>query len=179
MSDPSIEPGYDRVAKTLHWLVFLLIGIQFILGWSMPDVNRDTLPVGWVGAHITVGTLILLSVAMRILWRLLHQPPVMPHPSSWSARLARLVHACLYVLMGVVPVFGWANANARGWVVGVTDSLSLPTLMVKGSALGHDLGDWHSNLAVVFIVLIGLHVVGGLYHHMRRRDGTLRRMWPL
>jgi|APCry1669193181_1035450.scaffolds.fasta_scaffold201603_1 cytochrome b561 len=180
MNTPPTDHVYGRVAKALHWVIFLLLVIQYIVGWTMPHVGRHTLPVGLIAIHVTVGTLIVLAVAVRILWRLFNRPRTARVASTgpiWSQRVASAVHGLLYVLMLAVPVLGWANANARGWIVGVTDRLSLPAIMAEGSALGHDFGDWHSNLAVVLISLIGLHVAAGLYHHWVLGDGTLRKMW--
>ena len=54
--------------------------------------------------------------------------------------------------------------------------LQLPKIMATGSALGHDLGDLHANLAIVMLVLVGLHVTGGIYHHFVLKDDTLSRM---
>jgi cytochrome b561 len=78
--------------------------------------------------------------------------------------------------MVVVPVLGWVIANSRDWAVGLAPLFDLPRIMPVGSNLGHDLGDVHSGLAVVLAVLIGLHVLAGLFHHWVRRDDTLRRM---
>ena len=180
MNPAPSDPVYGRVAKALHWLVFVLLGLQYVIGWTMPDIERHTLPTGLIGVHITLGTLIVLAVAARILWRLFNRPAASSAALAtplWSRRLASLVHGSLYVLMVIVPVLGWAHANARGWVVGITDQLSLPALMPEGSALGHEFGDVHGALAVVLICLIGLHVAAGLYHHIILRDGTLRNMW--
>ena len=36
---------YGLVARVLHWLIVALVAAQFVLGWTMPDVHRDTQPV--------------------------------------------------------------------------------------------------------------------------------------
>jgi cytochrome b561 len=185
MSVSSSGASYGRVAKLLHWLVALLIAAQFVIGWTMPHVGRTTLPVGLVGAHVTVGVLIVLFVLFRIVWRIFNRPPEHSGVTANVRRLAAAGHGMLYLLMIVIPLLGWANANARGWVVGLTEMFSpsgelpdirLPSIMEKGSALGHDLGDVHGDLAWVLLVVIGLHVAVGLYHHIVLKDGLLNRM---
>ncbi|MDH6146105.1 cytochrome b561 [Paraburkholderia sp. WSM4179] len=34
------------IARLLHWLVVGLVAAQFVIGWTMPDVHRDTVPDG-------------------------------------------------------------------------------------------------------------------------------------
>jgi cytochrome b561 len=168
---------YSRTAKVLHWLIALLIVAQLVIGWTMPHVGKGTLPVGEIGWHVTVGVLIMLLVALRIVVRVARPPAGAPRAVGRVDWLGQGVHALLYLLMVVVPVLGWANASSRDWAVGLTSWLELPRIMPVGSKLGHDFGDLHGNLAVVLAVLIGLHVLAGLYHHFVRRDDTLRRMW--
>jgi len=167
---------YSRTAKILHWLIALLIAAQLVIGWTMPHVGKGTLPVGEIGWHVEVGVLITLLVALRIVARVARPPAGAPRNVGLVDRLGQGVHALLYLLMVVVPVLGWANANSRNWTVGLSPLIRLPSIMPVGSKLGHDLGDVHSGLAVVLAVLIGLHVLAGLYHHWIRRDDTLRRM---
>ena len=51
--------GYTGTAKTLHWLVVALLIVQFIVAWTMPDINRDTKPDTLINLHLSVGVLIL------------------------------------------------------------------------------------------------------------------------
>ncbi len=54
----SMPARYDTVARFLHWLIVALIVAQFAIGWTMPDVHRDTQPIGLIAAHLLVGTAI-------------------------------------------------------------------------------------------------------------------------
>jgi cytochrome b561 len=166
---------YNAVAKILHWSIAVLIALQLGLGWTMPEVHKDTRPDGEIGWHIAVGVLIVLLVAARVMWRALRPPTGTDNDHGWMRRLASATHILLYLLMIIVPVLGWANAGSRDWVVGI-GPLHLPRLMPAGSKLGHDMGDIHGDLAVVLAVVIGLHVAGGLYHQFIRKDDTLLRM---
>lgn len=82
----------------------------------------------------------------------------------------------LYGLLVALPLLGWANASARGWSVRLFGVLPLPALAAKGSALGHSLGDVHQTVAWVLLAIIGLHVLGALYHLIIVRDHTVARM---
>jgi len=185
MIESTITIAYGRVAKGFHWVVALLLVAQWVIAWFMPHVGRGTVPTGWVGAHVSVGILIIFAVAARILWRWSHSPVVVRGSRTVSQRLAGVMFVLMYALMVVVPVLGWANANSRGWVVGVTQmfapggdqvDLRLPALLDKGSSLGHQMGDVHGLLAWVLLGLAVLHVAVGVYHEIVLKDGTLERM---
>lgn len=170
---------YNALARTFHGLTAGLLAVQFILAWTMPDVHRDTKPIGLIGWHIGVGMVILLLALVRLLWRKVNAPP--PEPSTLPGALrtiARMTHWTLYALLLVVPLMGWANASSRGWSVALFGALPMPPLSPAGSAIGHALGDWHRNFAWVLLALVGLHVGAALYHQFILRDGTLHRMFP-
>jgi cytochrome b561 len=51
----STRPAYDAVARTPHWLTVLLIAMQFVIGWTMPDVQKSTQLVGLIAWHLDEG----------------------------------------------------------------------------------------------------------------------------
>jgi cytochrome b561 len=171
------RPAYDGIARLLHWLIALLVAAQFVIGWTMPDVHRDTLPNGLIGWHLGVGAAIVAAVACRIVWRATHAPR--PAVLSRTHALASgATHALLYALLVAVPLAGWANASSRGWAVKLFGMLSYPALTRSGSPAGHALGDVHSVLAWVLLALIALHVCAALFHRVVLKDDVLQRMLP-
>lgn len=170
---------YGAVAKLLHWLIFVLLAAQFVIAFTMPDIGRDTQPVGLVAWHLSVGTVILLAVLLRLLWRLTHPaPPPLGSMPQWQRSLYPLVHGLLYFILVIDPVLGWGNASSRGYPVRLFGAIPMPALFEKGSRLGHELGDVHSTLSYVLLFLVGVHVAAALYHQFILKDGTLRRMLP-
>jgi cytochrome b561 len=171
----SAEPTYDGVA--LHWAIVLLIVAQFVIGWTMPDIHRDTQPVGLIAWHLGVGAALVAAMAVRIVWRLTHRPP--PDAlSPFLATVSRVTHFLLYAALVVVPLLGWANASSRGWSLKLLGLVPYPSLTSTGSPLGHEMGDIHGILAWVLFALIAMHVAAALFHRFVLRDGTLRRMMP-
>ncbi|MDR3418065.1 MAG: cytochrome b/b6 domain-containing protein [Nevskia sp.] len=176
-SDPA--PVYGTVARLLHWLVFVLLAAQFAIAWTMPHIGRNARPEGLIAWHLWLGMLILLLAALRLGWRLRHPaPPAPAGQPAWQRRLARAVHGLLYAILILLPLLGWANACARPWDVSLFGVVPLPRLLEKGSHFGRSLGGIHSNLAIVLLVVLGLHVAATLYHQFVARDGTLMRMLP-
>ncbi|MFM0140606.1 cytochrome b [Caballeronia grimmiae] len=166
---------YSPVARVLHWLIAGLIFAQFIIGWTMPDVHRDTLPTGEIAWHLSVGAAIVAVMVIRIAWRMTHPP----EPATLSPQLSlasNATHWLLYILLVAVPLAGWANASARGWMVNLFGIVPFPALAPKGSPVGMALGDIHSVIAWVLVVLIALHIAAALFHRFVLRDSVLKRM---
>lgn len=168
---------YGAVARSLHWLVVALVGVQFVLGWTMPDVHRDTQPVGLIAWHLIAGTALLAVMACRIFWRTTHRPPADDLAPPLRA-ISWLTHVALYALLVAVPLLGWINASSRAWQVSLLGAIPLPALSAAGSRFGHAMGDVHGILAWVLFAIICLHVVAALFHRFILRDRVMHRMAP-
>jgi hypothetical protein len=73
---------YSGSARFFHWATVLLLAAQYVIAWTMPDVHHDTQPIELIAWHLSVGMLILLLVAVRVVWRI-------THPAPCAARVAR------------------------------------------------------------------------------------------
>lgn len=177
MNELPVLVRYDPVARLLHWLTVLLIAAQFAVAWTMPDVHHGTRPTGLIAWHLSIGITIVAVILIRAGWRLTHREPLAPASLSPVLQLvSRLTHGTLYALLVALPLLGWANASARGWSVKLFGVLPLPALSLTGSPQGMALGDVHQTVALVLLGVIGLHVLGALYHLLIIRDRTVQRM---
>ncbi|HVE09522.1 MAG TPA: cytochrome b [Paraburkholderia sp.] len=170
-----VSARYDLVARLLHWLIAALVAAQFVIAWVMPDVGRNTQPVGAIAWHLGVGSALLVAMACRIIWRISHRPPATELPATMRIA-SSLTHGALYALLVIVPVLGWSNASSRGWQVAAAGVAPLPALSATGSRFGHAMGDVHSVLAWVLLGIVCLHVGAALLHRFVFRDGVLQRM---
>ncbi len=175
---PSSAVVYNPLSRALHWSIVLLVAVEFVLAWLMPDVHRGTQPVGLIAWHIGVGTTILALMLLRLLWRGVGGAPALLPGPTWQQHLAKLVHVLLYAGFVVLPLLGWANASSRGWTVHLAGVVGLPALAASGAVWAHKMGNVHQVVAYVLLGAIGLHVAGALFHGVVLRDDTLRRMWP-
>ena len=57
--------SYDGTAKSLHWLIVLLLTVQFVVAVLMPDIGPHTPPSALVDLHLSFGLLILVVMAVR------------------------------------------------------------------------------------------------------------------
>lgn len=171
-------PGYGAVAKILHWLIFLLLAVQYAIGSIMPHIGRKTPNEGWVNWHFSVGAAILFFIVVRLIWRLMHPVPQLPTLAPWERRLAGVTHWSLNMLLLTMTLLGWAATNSRGWEVKLFSVVTLPQLAPNGSEWGHEAGDIHNVLVYVLLGFIILHVAAALFHRFLKRDEVAARMLP-
>jgi cytochrome b561 len=169
---------YSGVAMILHWLIALLIVLNFAAVWvaqTMPRPERMQI----MANHKSIGLTVLILTVIRIVWRITHRPPPLQRSlQPWENLLARLVHALFYLLMIGIPLTGWAMVSSGG-PVRVFGLLRLPALPVPTSeTAGDTFHDVHEKLAWLMLGLFVLHVLGALKHQFVNRDSALGRMIP-
>jgi cytochrome b561 len=170
---------YSGTAKALHWLVVLLLAIQFTTAFLLPHIGRNTPPSDVIDAHFSVGVLILVVMAARFAYRLTHPVPLEAKDAAPLERfVARTAHRLIYLILLVSPILGWASASAHSLPVNLFGIVTLPAIAAPGAGWGHTAGDIHATAMWVLLCLVGLHAAAALYHHIVRHDGTLRRMLP-
>ena len=181
---PTIK-RYSAVARALHWLVLLLLLVQYPIAWNMPEIGRGTTPDRLISMHLSFGLLILFLIALRLVWRLVRTPPPPPPDlPAWQHVLSRLVHWALYLLLIVIPIMGWINASWRGWHINFFGLFELPHLIASRDAAtqsalaGAWTGNLHKALAFGLLALTVVHILAALYHRVILRDGVFARMWP-
>jgi cytochrome b561 len=169
---------YGTTAKVLHWLVVGLLVIQYFIGWFMPDIKRGMQPGAAMTWHISIGTLILAIIVMRLAWRVTH--PVAPESylPPWQRVTSETVHWLLYLLVLATTLSGWLFASARGWTVSWFFMVPLPMLTAGNTQLMHTIDGWHQDFEWALLILVGLHVASALLHLFYYRDGVMRRMLP-
>lgn len=160
--------AYGTVSRVLHWLmaaafVYMLFTV---VSWSIDEENFDLLD-----HHKSVGFLLLLLAALRLVWSLLNRRR---RPSV--NLLARLGHAVLYALMVAVPLVGlmreYGAARSDMRVFGVSVMARAPERIEWMTRLG---GEWHDTLAWILFALAAGHIVMALVHQIKG-DKVINRM---
>lgn len=174
------QARYTRTAITLHWLIFVLLAVQFIVGWTMPHIGRNTPVTTLISLHFSLGVLIIALIVVRLIWRMTHgEPPQEAGVPRWQVQLAQVVQWLLYLLLLVVPLLGWINASYRGMPVTFFGLAQVPQLVGTHAAGWGWTGDVHTLVAEYGVLsLVGLHVAAALYHYFIRHDRVLQRMLP-
>lgn len=180
LSTAMASSAYSPTLRWLHWGMAALFVLLFAVAWL-----ADALPKGGperstaMLIHKSLGVVALALVIARISTRITTTVPALESLMSvWMQRAAKAAHLALYGLMLALPVSGWAMSGAKGRDVTLFNLFTLPPLVSKNEALAHSLEEMHETLAMMLLILVGLHVLAALKHHLIDRDDTLRRMLP-
>lgn len=155
---------YSLTLVRLHWLIVLMLIVQFVSHWGMEAVG-EAMETGaeasafdyvLVNIHKFGGLLIIAVAAVRVLVRLNSDVPELPDEmADWQKLLAKLGHIGLYALIFIIPISGAATV----WIY-------------------EGFGDIHETLFKLLLALTVLHVGAALWHHFIVKDNVLKRMMP-
>lgn len=178
---PNSAARYSRGAIALHWIIALLIVLNFVVAWMAEDMPKEDMAV-MMGNHKAIGISILVLTLIRIGWKLTHKaPPLIESLKAWEAALAKVTHGLMYLLMLAIPIAGWglSSSASNGKPVSMFGLFDVPALPVGSDkptvGMFHEL---HEITATLMLVLFVLHVGAALKHHLVDKDGTLRRIVP-
>ncbi len=169
---------YTRTARWLHWTIFGLVALAYLLVNLRGAFPRGSAAIRTsMAGHYMAGIAVVLLVLPRLLHRLRKAPPpITPPLAPWETWLSRLTHAALYAFLLVQPLLGLVAVFANGPLPIPFTSLQIPSPLVRDHDLHEKIGHLHGTIGTVFYWVIGLHIAAALWHHLFRRDDTLRRM---
>jgi cytochrome b561 len=120
--------------------------------------------------------LLTLFVLWRMGWRVTHSVPVnLPNTPLWQAKVAKLTHGLMYVLMLLIPVTGFLGSSFSPYPVKFF-GLVLPRLWEAQPAFKEILSEVHEATAMLLAGLVVLHVLAVVWHTVVKKDGLLQRM---
>lgn len=167
---------YKVSQKIIHWLMALLIVGDLIVaqkfGGEMTVADR----VESRSDHAQIGVIVTLLLIMRLYLRVKHGSPALPTSMPvWQQSLAHITQWGLYVLIGCLVVTGMLSAANANSVVAPFD------LFAFGDGSGLEatfltVRSIHEFTTNAIIALIGLHILGALYHGLFVKDGIMSKM---
>ena len=172
------EDDYGWVSIALHWIAAVAIVGLFALGLWMTGLPYthpwyNTAP----DIHQSVGILLLVLIAVRLLWRWTNPVPAFePAMPRWERMSARGAHALMYALMIVVLVSGYLIPVADGSWISVFGWFSTPPLVLGIERQADQAGWVHYWSAWILIAVAAIHTLAALKHHFLERDRTLIRI---
>lgn len=183
MTGYTADAGYSNLAKTLHWITALGVLWLFISGFWIQSLDAaDPLKGTIRGLHRSTGLTLALLTVVRVIYRINNQPPSLPADMPhWQAEIARTIQWVFFALLIFMPIVGWGYTNTLGQTVHFWWIFNLPTIAATATTDRNTLLllDWaHEYGAYLFMMLVGLHLLGALYHGIVKRDGVLAAMLP-
>lgn len=169
------ELTYGVVAKSIHWVVAIIMIGLLGFGLYMVRIPISLEKVKLYGWHKEFGMLVLMLAIVRIIWRLYNVVPKLSIP-MWEQLAARTAHWGFYGLMFALPITGWLMSSAAGLPVSFFGWFVLPDLIAPDQALEKLLVEVHKWLSYGLIGLLCAHVGASLKHHFIDKNDILRRM---
>ncbi len=170
---------YTGTAKSLHWVMAILLFGLLALGFYMHDLPLSPEKLKLYSWHKWAGVTAFLLVLVRLAWRVTHLPPALPASMPRIMQLAAHAgHFALYALMIAIPLSGWLMSSAKGFQTVWFGVLPIPDLLDKNKELGDLLAIVHKGLNLLFVAVLAGHIGAALKHHFIDRDDILTRMLP-
>jgi cytochrome b561 len=177
---PTISaPRYSLRARRFHWWMFGFVALAYLLINLVDEFGRGTdLRRAVQQSHYLAGLAVLALVLPRLLHRLRNTPPpIVPPIATWETQLSGLTHVLLYAFLLAQPVLGLLTVWFGGHGIGIPfTSLQVPSPLATNHDLHEQIEDIHRWIGTAFYYVIGLHILGALWHHFVRHDSTLRRI---
>ncbi len=130
--------------------------------------------------HKWIGLTVLSLTVLRLAWRWRAPPPPLPAAvTRLERRLAPIGHWLLLILLLVLPISGWLMSSAGGVAIFWFGLVPVPDLIGRDPELFEVLRTTHHWLAWTLMGVLAVHLAAVVHHDVLRRDGVLRRMWPL
>jgi cytochrome b561 len=167
---------FPLLSRLFHWVMAILVLTMLYVGVGMVSTTSPRYHQ-LLTAHESIGILILVLVALRLINRILNPPPPLPADlPSWQRALANSSHVLLYALMFALPLVGWCMLSAAEYPIRLFDTLRLPSILPPDPHVFARLRAAHTVLAFTLFAVFLAHLGAALFHGLIRKDGVLRSM---
>lgn len=168
--------SYGLVSRLIHWLVFVLFVLVVVSGQRAEDMPNGPDKFDIISQHKAIGTVILILMLFRLIWRLSNPRPASLAPDEKNARIAALVQMGLFILMLVQPLSGILMSQSAGYAVSLFGVVDVPTLIGESESLHEIFEGVHKALWVAIAALVLAHAAGAIKQHVIYKNRTLTRM---
>lgn len=182
---------YGSVAKWLHWSTALFLLASYVSVYFRHWFTDKGTIANWTALqlHMSFGMTIGVIIALRIMWRNVNMRPDPESGTRFEHLAASIGHKILYSVMAVAAVSGYIGTGSSTnffFLFDITkfeDSYLFSSMIVQELGMTFEefekpvdflhkkiLGKW-----LVWVLIFG-HVGAALYHHLVKKDNTLRKM---
>jgi cytochrome b561 len=173
------DKGYSTGARLFHWMIAILLVVQIPAGIAMTSEPLAGIADPVFVLHKGMGSVLLVLVVARVLWRLTHRPP--PFRDFMPAneqRIAHVTHLGIYVLLLMMVVSGYVRTVGDGYPIELLDVLGIPPLIPQMPNVAAAMLVVHQFTVVALVALVAVHVSQVLRHEWIAGNRVLDRMWP-
>ena len=176
-----MQPRYSNVNQALHWATAVCMLAILPLAWVMTNADRSKFHqagdlYNW---HKTLGGIVLLLTAFRLVWRMVDKPPAYPpEVKKWDKVVAHATYWLFFAALLWMPITGEVMTLYGRHPTVLFDLIPTPQILKPDDALEDYWGELHAYGQWAIYGLILLHLAGVAFHLIWGHDGVLGRMLP-
>lgn len=172
----TIIPKHSLATRIFHHGSIILLAIL----WASAEFDDEIgaiLGGRGIDFHRALGVVFLFWVILRLVNVAIRpKRPTLPAP-KWQTALAHLTHLGLYLSMLAMPICGILMSLFSGRAVSVFGWVQIPVWVTPSREWAKVFDELHTDIVfAVLLILVGLHVVAGLYHQFILKDKLLNTM---
>lgn len=168
--------SYGWPAKSLHWVMALLIISLVALGLFMSDMPRGEEKSALIRLHASSGLLAMMLLLVRFGWKLGNPSPDPVSRLRWQVLLSQAAHWAFYGVIAFQIVSGSMSLMTVGWDLPFYGLFSIPTPYARDMELHHFWEELHEASWYMLAALFALHMAAVLYHQLVGKKQVLKRM---
>lgn len=167
---------YDTTTIVFHWVTAGLVLTQWFGAQTIDWFPRGALRVDARSVHITLGVVLGIVLAARLIWRSTEGRRLPAADTGFLHIVAKATHWALYTLVGAMVLVGLFLAWTRG--DSIFNLFSIPAWKPGDHGLADQVQEVHATIGWLILALVGVHAGAGLVHRFLWKDGVLDRMLP-
>jgi len=176
--------GYGALTKVFHWLIALLILLQYTSAKIMLRTPAEATTLGltqgtYYNWHKSLGLVAALVMLARLVNRQIGElPPWAPMLTPLEQRIIHRTEQLLYGTLFIMPLSGVLYVMAGNYGVRLFGLWDLPN-PIGPAPLTAEIGLWvHVACATLLLLPLGIHLGLVLGHHFGTKDRLIDRMLP-
>ena len=168
---------YGVVAKSFHWLLFLMLTFSIVAGNFLADMPKGAEKLEAAGMHKSFGAVLLMLIMLRFVWKLMNETPRLPDETTAAeAFAANAMHWGLYALMFAQPLSGIMMTQTAGYPVSFFGLFEFPVFLNKDPELAKIFLSIHGTVWILLVVAVIGHAGAASHHHFIKKDNVLKQM---
>jgi len=175
-----MQSRYSNMNQALHWITAGCMFAILPLAWVMVNAKEGAPFTGALfNWHKTLGVIVLIVTAFRIVWRFFDPPPAYPpRVAAADHTLAQIAYWLFFAVLIFMPVTGFLTSAYGGHPLKLFNWIPTPQPVGKDKELSDFFGSLHIAGQWAVYALIALHLAAVVIHAIWGRDGLLGRMLP-
>ncbi len=172
------QTGWNGIAKSMHWLIALLIFVAATLGWIAHEAVMSPGKLQLFLWHKSVGISVLGLMILRLVWRLTQgAPDDVSGMTAKELKLASLGHWVVYAFAILLPLSGWILNSAANYPFRWFGLFEVPMLIGPDKDIQAAATRAHWGLFCILAALVAGHVAMAFKHQLAGVP-LLSRMLP-